>query len=59
MFKHSKNKNNAIKFLEFLLSEKAQKHIVNNTFEYPIIENIRPNRLIEEMGLDFKQDKTN
>ena len=58
VLKYSKNKNNAIKFLEFLLSEKAQKHIVNNTFEYPIIENIRPNRLIEEMGLGFKQDKT-
>ena len=58
VLKYSKNKDNAIQLLEFLLSEKAQKHIVNNTFEYPIIENIKPHKLIEEMGLDFKQDKT-
>ena len=30
-------KANAIKLLEFLLTKEAQQHIVNNTFEYPMI----------------------
>ena len=45
--KHSPNKENAEKFLEFLLSEEAQNHIVNNTFEYPILESVKPHRLKE------------
>ena len=32
ILKHSPNKENAEKFLEFLLTEEAQSHIVNNTF---------------------------
>jgi len=56
LVKNSPNKENAIKFVEFLLSEEAQKHIVNNTFEYPMIEGVSPHPLIVSMGLDFKQD---
>ena len=50
------NKANAIKLVEFMLSEEAQKHIVNNTFEYPMIAGISPHPLVVNMGLDFKQD---
>ena len=32
--------NNAIKLLEFLLTKEAQEHIVNNTFEYPMIDGV-------------------
>ena len=56
ILKHSPNKANAIKFLEFLVSSEAQNHIVNNTFEYPIIEDVEPNKLISQFGLNFKQD---
>lgn len=56
LVKNSPNKENAIKLVEFLLSEEAQKHIVNNTFEYPMIEGVSPHPLIVSMGLDFKQD---
>ncbi|MDC3091278.1 extracellular solute-binding protein [Rickettsiales bacterium] len=59
VLKNAKNKNNAIELLEFFLSTKAQKHIVNNTFEYPIIKGVEPHELIKKMGLSFKQDKTN
>jgi len=38
VLKHAPNKANAIKLLEFLLTKEAQEHIVNNTFEYPMIE---------------------
>ena len=56
VLKHSPNKTNAIKLLEFLLTEEAQQHIVNNTFEYPMIEGAEPNELIAQFGLEFKQD---
>ena len=56
VLKYSPNKDNAIKFIEFLLTPDAQKHIVSNSYEYPIIEGVKPSKLIEEMGLNFVQD---
>jgi len=56
ILKHAPNKANAIKFLEFLLTKEAQEHIVNNTFEYPMIDGVKPNKLIAQFGLNFKQD---
>ena len=58
VLKNAPNKANAIKFLEFLLSEKAQTHIVNNTFEYPVLDKVMPNSLIAQFGTDFKIDNT-
>ena len=44
-------------FIDFKeLTEEAQQHIVNNTFEYPIIEGVEPHPLIKKMGENFKQD---
>ena len=56
ILKHAPNKDNAVKLLEFLVTPEAQKHIVNNTFEYPIIGGVEPSPLISQFGLDFKQD---
>jgi iron(III) transport system substrate-binding protein len=56
LVKGAPNKANAIKLVEFLLSEEAQNHIVNNTFEYPMIPGVSPHPLVVNMGLDFKQD---
>jgi len=56
ILKHAPNKANAIKLLEFLLTKEAQEHIVNNTFEYPMIDGVKPNQLIAQFGLGFKQD---
>jgi iron(III) transport system substrate-binding protein len=56
VLKYAPNKANAIKLLEFLLTKEAQEHIVNNTFEYPMIAGVSPHPLVIEMGLDFKQD---
>lgn len=57
ILKHSPNKDNAEKFLEFLLTKEAQTHIVNNSFEYPVIDTISPHPIIAAFG-DFKMDKT-
>ena len=56
LVKGAPNKANAIKLVEFLLSVEAQNHIVNNTFEYPMIKGVSPHPLVVNMGLDFKQD---
>tara|TARA_B100000886_G_scaffold86257_1_gene56557 strand:- start:4117 stop:5145 length:1029 start_codon:yes stop_codon:yes gene_type:complete len=57
ILKNSPNKKNAEMFLEFLLSEEAQTHIVNNSFEYPVINTIAPHPIIAKFG-DFKMDET-
>ena len=56
IIKTAPNKANAIKLLEFLLTKEAQEHIVNNTYEYPIIDGVEPHALVKAMGLGFKQD---
>ena len=56
VLKNAPNKANAIKLLEFLLTKEAQEHIVNNTFEYPMIDGVEPHELVKQMGLGFKQD---
>jgi iron(III) transport system substrate-binding protein len=56
VLKNAPNKTNAIKLLEFLLTKEAQEHIVNNTFEYPMIDGVEPHTLVKQMGLGFKQD---
>ena len=56
ILKYAPNKDNAIKLLEFLLTKEAQQHIVDNTYEYPMIKGVEPHELIKQMGFDFKQD---
>ena len=56
VLKNSPNPDNAKKLLEFLLTKEAQEHIVNNTFEYPMIDGVEPHDLVKQMGLGFKQD---
>jgi len=56
ILKYAPNKANAMKLLEFLVTPEAQKHIVNNTFEYSIINGVNPSELISQFGLTFKQD---
>ena len=48
------NRDNAIKLLEFLVSEEAQELYVNVNFEYPVIDTDK----LDIAGLgDFKADK--
>ena len=56
MLKHAPNKVNAIQLIEFLLSSEAQNHIVNNTFEYPMIAGVAPSDLVPGKDMSFVQD---
>ncbi len=58
LVKHSKNKENAIKFLEFMLSDKVQKLYAKASYEYPINPKVEPSKLLKSWG-KFKENKTN
>jgi len=53
--KYSKNKKNAIKLLEFLVSPKAQDLFAKTNFEYPINKDVEPSALLKSWG-SFKED---
>ena len=54
--KHSKRKNEAIKFLEFLVSEEAQKLYANVNYEYPINDKFERPIKLKKLG-NFREDK--
>lgn len=53
--KYAPNKDNAIRFIEFLIGEEAQKIFTNNNYEYPVLESVEPVEDIKVWG-DFKED---
>ena len=58
ILKASKNKENALKFIEFLLSPEAQEIITNENYEYPVNPNVKPAKILQQWG-DFKVEKPN
>ncbi len=57
LVKGAPNKANAIKLVEFLLTQDSQEHFTNNTFEFPIIDGVSPSPLVvNNLDLSFKQD---
>jgi len=55
--KSSKNKDNAIKLMEFLVSPKAQTLFAEANYEYPVNPNVEPSKLLKSWGA-FKEDTT-
>ncbi len=58
IIKNSKNKENAINFLEFLVSNEAQKIYAEVNFEYPIRKNIELNIFMKKYN-NFTKDDIN
>ena len=58
ILKNSPNPANANLFLEFLLSKRVQKYMVDKSFEYPIVEGVQPSAEISSFGVNFKEDDT-
>ena len=56
--KHSPNKENAVKLMEFLSSPEAQKIYAFANFEYPIAPNAEPAELVKNWGT-FRPDDVN
>ncbi len=53
--KYAPNRENAIKFIEFLTSEEIQKFYAATSFEYPVHRDVAPDSTIAAWG-DFKID---
>lgn len=54
--KYAPNKENAIKFIEFLASKKAQEIFAYENFEYPILKSVTPPKVVSSWG-EFEDDK--
>ncbi len=53
--KYAPNKENAIRFIEFLVSDKAQKEFTTANYEFPVVETVEPVEDIKAWG-EFKED---
>jgi len=56
--RHAKNPANALKLLEFLVSEESQKWYAEVNYEYPVIDNAEISQLVKSWG-SFKSDTLN
>ncbi|MEM1258919.1 MAG: Fe(3+) ABC transporter substrate-binding protein [Bacteroidota bacterium] len=56
--KYAPNRENAIRFIEFLASSAAQSVFAEANFEYPVNPNVKPAALLRQWG-DFKEDNLN
>lgn len=56
--KHAKNKENAIRLIEFLSSKKAQKLFAEANYEYPVNPTVEPSALLKSWG-EFKVQDIN
>lgn len=52
------NRENAVRFIEYLTSDFAQQTLVSGTHEYPVVPSVSPLPLLEEWG-GFKSDSVN
>ncbi|MCR4941915.1 MAG: Fe(3+) ABC transporter substrate-binding protein [Campylobacter sp.] len=57
MTKAAKNKENAVKFMEFMVSPEAQKILAGINYEYPVNKAVEPHETIKNFG-SFKEDST-
>ena len=55
MAKYAPNKENAVKLMEFLTSDKAQHMYADVNFEYPVKAGVERSALVASWG-DFKAD---
>jgi iron(III) transport system substrate-binding protein len=59
MLRHAPNRENAIRFLEYLASDEAQSYFANGNNEWPAVPNIRlQNPALAALG-SFKEDHLN
>ncbi|MBL8699300.1 MAG: Fe(3+) ABC transporter substrate-binding protein [Alphaproteobacteria bacterium] len=55
---HAKNKDAAVKFLEYLVSLEAQSYFADGNSEYPVVPTAKTGAMLAELG-SFKEDQLN
>lgn len=58
LLKHAPNRENAVRFLEYLTEEAAQGYFANGNNEYPAVSGIEANSAVEALG-EFQPDTLN
>ena len=55
---NAQNPENGIRFLEFLASDQAQEVLAERNYEFPVVEGVKKNPVLESWG-DFAKDDIN
>ncbi|CAN0159480.1 unnamed protein product [Ectocarpus sp. 12 AP-2014] len=55
---NAQNPENGIRFLEFLASDQAQEVLAERNYEFPVVEGVKKNPVLESWG-NFAKDDTN
>ena len=58
ILKNAPNKDNANSFIEFLISKRVQKYMIDKSYEYSVLNDVAPSGEIAGFGTDFKEDQT-
>ena len=58
VLKNAPNRENAIKFLEYLASDSAQEYFASGNDEYPVVEGVGLSASVTKLG-EFKRDDLN
>ena len=58
LVKNAPNRENAVRFLEYLTSEEAQRYFADGNNEYPAVTSLDANSAVEQLG-DFEPDTLN
>ena len=58
ILKNAPNKDNANSFIEFLISKRVQKYMIDKSYEYSVLNDVAPSSEIAGFGTDFKEDQT-
>jgi iron(III) transport system substrate-binding protein len=59
VMKHAPNREAAVKFLEYLASDEAQRYFAEGNNEWPVVAGVRPDNPVLKMLGTFKQDSLN
>jgi iron(III) transport system substrate-binding protein len=58
ILKNAPNKDNANSFIEFLISKRVQKYMIDKSYEYSVLNDVAPSSEIAGFGTEFKEDQT-
>ncbi len=58
VLKTSRNKAAAIRFLEYLVSDSAQRYFADGNFEFPVVAGVKVNEKVRNFGV-FRESKVN
>ena len=59
MLKNAPNRQAAIKFLEYLASDEAQRYFADGNNEWPVVKSVKVDNPVLKMLGEFKQDRLN